>query len=773
MKFILFRFFVCPRRYFRFNPTGSLLCLLLIGLPSFEALAQSAPQTTGSPVATHATDDLALRIQQVHSAEQTGDPQTIADANKKLIASALHSMGELHVLQGQYSLAIENFKRSLDFENSPDSRVALALAYMHAQRPDDALSEAAALILQDPKNADAWNIQGRLLMDKKEYARAADSLTRSLQEQPNPYVAYALGLAYLNLKQPDKASAIFDQLATSSGDSASVHILIGRAYQNTGMMNEAIAEFERAIQIDAKHSRGHYFLGLLYLAQNEWAADEKSRREFQAEIAENPDDFFGNFFMGYIESGSNNFDVSDRYLKVAAQAKPDWPEPWLYMGINAFGRGNNASAEVDMRKAIALTGTDTARNNYQIRRAYYILGRILIQRGQKEEGAADVKLFREMEEKNMEMSKSATPKAGMKNEPSLPTSAVIDPAAQLDAGKQPPPTLSPEEKQQADARERQLRILLGNAFNDLGTSEARRKEYDLALVHFQEAEKWNPEIPRLMRNIGLAAFRSGKYPEAVNALKTVVAADPQDKLALSMLAMSLYSADQYSDAVKAFDQMGDAAYSDPRIAYAWAYSLSQVNEPLKSSAVLEKLTAQPLSPDMLLLVGQVYNSIGDNVHGLEGFQKAAAADPNLKRAHYFAGLALIRLDRPNEAIPEFEAELKLTPDDPDTQYNLAFALLETSRRDQALEILRPLVQAHPNHSMAQYQFGKTLLDMGQVNEAIPHLEAAANANPNLDYVHYQLQMAYRKAGRTADADREARLYREIKDHKRAAATTAH
>jgi len=384
-----------------------------------------------------------------------------------------------------------------------------------------------------------------------------------------------------------------------------------------------------------------------------------------------------------------------------------------------------------------------------------------------------VKLFREMEEKNMEMSKNATPKAGMKSEPSIPTSAVIDPAVQFDASKRPAPTLTPEEKRQAETQQRQLRVLLGNAFNDLGTSEARRKEYELALVHFEEAEKWSPQTPRLMRNIGLAAFRSGKYTEAVRALKTVVAADPEDKLALSMLAMSFYSADQFPDAVKVFDQMGDAAYSDPRIAYAWAYSLSQINEPLKSAAVLEKLSAQPLSPDMLLLVGQVYNSIGDNVHGLASFQKAAAADPALKRAHYFAGLALIRLDRPNEAIPEFEAELKLTPDDPDAQYNLAFAMLETSRRDQALAILRPLVEAHPHHSMAQYQLGKTLLDMGQVNDAIPHLEAAANASPNLDYVHYQLQMAYRKAGRTADAEREAKLYREIKDRKRAAATTPH
>ena len=36
-------------------------------------------------------------------------------------------------------------------------------------------------------------------------------------------------------------------------------------------MDEAIHEFNRAAEIDAKGSRAHYFIGLLLLSQNEWA----------------------------------------------------------------------------------------------------------------------------------------------------------------------------------------------------------------------------------------------------------------------------------------------------------------------------------------------------------------------------------------------------------------------------------------------------------------------------------------------------------------------
>ena len=118
----------------------------------------------------------------------------------------------------------------------------------------------------DPKNADAWNVQGKLLMDKKEYRPAAEALTRSLELQSNVMVAYALATAYLSLHENDKAAAIFQRLSDATGDRASMHIMSGRAYQNAGMMDDAIREFNRAAQLDAKGSRAHYFLGLLYMS---------------------------------------------------------------------------------------------------------------------------------------------------------------------------------------------------------------------------------------------------------------------------------------------------------------------------------------------------------------------------------------------------------------------------------------------------------------------------------------------------------------------------
>ena len=342
----------------------------------------------------------------------------------------------------------------------------------------------------------------------------------------------------------------------------------------------------------------------------------------------------------------------------------------------------------------------------------------------------------------------------------------VDPAAVPSMSVLKSAKLTPAQLQHGKMLEKRLRQILSTSYNDWGAAEARQQKYLQALIHFHEAERWSPSTSGLMRNIGLAAAKVGDNVEAVRALKIVVKHDPKDRVAEAILAISLFATERYADAAQAFGVLGDAAVTDPNMAYAWAFSLAHSNQPKQASAILEKLTSRQMPPEMLVLIGEVYNNLGDYEHALTCFRKAVQQDPFIKKAHDDAGSALIRLDRPAEAIPELEAELKLNPDEPDTQYRLAYALLQTSQEDQAITVLRTLIAAHPNHARARYDLGKELLETGKTEEAIQNLEAAAKLDPERAYVHYQLQSAYRKAARTGDADRELQLYRQIKERDR-------
>src|SRR5262249_10248521 len=239
-------------------------------------------------------------------------------------------------------------------------------------------------------------------------------------------------------------------------------------------------------------------------------------------------------------------------------------------------------------------------------------------------------------------------------------------------------------------------------------------------------------MPGLMRNIGIAAVRLAKYPEAARALRQAIIDDPQDNMARSMLGLSLFMTEQYADAAQVFAPVGEFIKNDPGMAYAWASSLVKVNDTKQASAVLEGLEKQQLPPETLLLVGQTWAEMGDNPHAIATFRRAVEQDRSLTNAHYYSGLALIHLDKPQEAPKEFEASLALDPKHTDAQYHLAFALLQQSRTAEAKTILNSVVGVHPDHAEAQYQLGKILLDEGKAADAIVHLETAARLSPQKD-----------------------------------------
>ncbi|MGH9961786.1 MAG: tetratricopeptide repeat protein, partial [Pyrinomonadaceae bacterium] len=161
--------------------------------------------------------------------------------------------------------------------------------------------------------------------------------------------------------------------------------------------------------------------------------------------------------------------------------------------------------------------------------------------------------------------------------------------------------------------------------------------------------------------------------------------------------------------------------------------------------------------------GQGFAMLQDYEPARKEFRSAAELDPKMLQVHYSAGQSLIRLNRLEDAEREFRAELLLNPADVSAKYHLAYVLLEQKQQiAQAVALLREAVVVRPQYADAQYHLGKTLIDLGEVTEAVEHLEAAARAEPSKDYIRYQLSIAYRRASRNSDADRELQLYRELK-----------
>jgi tetratricopeptide (TPR) repeat protein len=702
----------------------------------------------------------------------------VEQASRKVTASALRELALLQATAGNYSKASDMYRESLEREDDNDVRLELAVMYLNANRPDNCIEETEKIVITDPTNARAWAVKGKAYLARGDHRNAEQALSKSLELKRDVNVQYALAVAYLQSKEEAKAQAIFAQMLRDYGDRGIWHEVFGGAYRDAKYLDEAIREFQMAAKIDPSLEHIHAFLGETMLEKNYWAPSPEILHEFSEEVKTYPKGYFGHFYMGVLLSQQGELNEANPHLKLAIDAEPTNPDPWLYLGLNYFKAQDAANAKSALLKAVELTGDDQARANYQIRRAYIALGRLYTTQGDKQAAEPYLKKARELSDKSLAVSSSAIAaemaEGSMGSSPAVIAAPAVPVAGMTQSadglGTSGKPNLTPEQVQAIEQREKALKSVLGTSFNDWGTSEARQKNYARALSLFHEAEKWDPSTPELMRNVGLAAFRLGDYGEATRALQIAVKQNPQDSAALGMLAMSAFTSRQFGAAVKAFDTLGEPLYRDPRMAYAYAFSLAQTGDANKSVEVLKRLLQQSLPSEMLMGIGDLFNLTLDYDDALKTYQKVIQQDPSLPRAHYYAGDMLIKLGRPDEAIAQFAEEMKITPDDANVQYHYAYALLQTSRKDEALALLYTITTAHPDHAQAQYQLGKTLLDAGQYQQAIEHLEAAVKYDPDHDYVHYQLQAAYRKAGRTADADRELAVYKQIKDQKRETST---
>ena len=692
--------------------------------------------------------------------------------------------------ESAFPQAAELYRRSLAWEDAAETHVGLAICDLYANRPDDSLAEAAKALQLEPKSARAFNIQGKAWMKKRDYWKAADSLRQSVDLQPEFESAYALGVSLLSMNDaPSKELAVkvFDTIVASVGDSGSLRVLFGRAYRDAEMQDDSIRELRNAVALDTRTQHAHYFLGLSLLWKNEWSDTPEIRQELVIEIQNYPRDFLANYFLGYLDSNDRRYDEGNVHLKAAAEIDPSWPEPWLFLGLNAYAQVDMANSEKYLRKSIELTGKQESRGNYQVRRAYITLARILSASGRAREAAPYQDRAREDQKQSLAEAQqvvagkaadagsvsAAAVLAVIKSQEDQPVAEPfnpVDPSLPLDTGTIERAGFSPEKKQAVAKEESELRLILATGLSDLAVSEAIRHDYAGALGHFKEAERWDSAVPDLQRNLGIAALMAHSYPECVRALSNVVASHSTDDVARAMLGSAYFGLEKYGETVRTIAPLGDRATRDATLGYAWAASLARLGELKQSTDILVEYEKNSLSPDAIILVGQLWTDIGDYSRAVQSFHRALEGDPSLARAHYFAGLAQLHWQHGTEALEEFNAAVKLAPDDPDSKVGTGYVLMQQGEQADAIEVFRSVVGTHPDNGNAQYQLGKLLLDGGKAKEAISYLEAAAKVMPQSDYVHYQLQGAYRKESRAADADRELRLYKELKAKNRAATT---
>jgi tetratricopeptide (TPR) repeat protein len=295
-----------------------------------------------------------------------------------------------------------------------------------------------------------------------------------------------------------------------------------------------------------------------------------------------------------------------------------------------------------------------------------------------------------------------------------------------------------------------------------------------------------PILPAQTTTQAIEAFHKGEYAQSRQMLEKIVAASANDTAARTFLALSRAATGSCdaasSDLERQFSSNPDATLrrlagialvqcdlARNRIEDTWPvleklqkafpddadvlYESAKVHMKAWNDAVARMYQKAPASYRVNQLSGEIFEIQGRYHEAAAEYRKAIQKNPAAVNLHFRLGRAmLLESHEPanlREARHEFEAELALNPGDAVAEYEIGQTLLAEQNRVEAAAHFEKAVSLTPDFAEALIALAKVKPD-----QAIPLLERATKVQPASESAHYSLMMAYRNAGRTADAQRE-------------------
>ncbi|MDQ1471383.1 MAG: hypothetical protein QOJ99_2863 [Bryobacterales bacterium] len=226
------------------------------------------------------------------------------------------------------------------------------------------------------------------------------------------------------------------------------------------------------------------------------------------------------------------------------------------------------------------------------------------------------------------------------------------------------------------------------------------------------------------------------------------------RLAGLALAQCKIAAKQFDAAGPVVAQLERAFPSDPDVLYAVAnYHMKAWND-----AIYRMYQKAPSSYRVDQLSAEVFETQGKYTEAIAEYRKALSKNPKAINLHYKLGRALLQQSHDPAGLElarkEFEAELGLNPSDAVAEYQVAQILGTQGRKTDAAAHYERAAKLRPDFPEALIAVAKVRSEAKQYADAVVLLERAVRLQPRGEIAHYNLMMAYRNAGRTADAQRE-------------------
>lgn len=631
--------------------------------------------------------------------QRLGKLNEAAEQYHAFLADVLGELAIEYSLARDYTQAAPLFDEALSLEpNSP----SLLLDYARTALTMGDLSHAKTLATQfiqkypndREKLAQAHQVLGRTLLKVNRDQEARKELEAAVALDSTFANGYDLAVVCLNLGDEKCAVQLFEEMEKSFGDTAEIHMAFGRAYGDSDFQPRAVTEFRRAIEENPRLPGVHYLLAAVLLASgSEGSPLESAEAELKKELIISPDDSMTYAALGKIATTRQNYADAETYLKKAISLDPKSPDAHLFLGQMYFDTNRFDEAKTALNQCILLT-KDVSRNRFQVQKAHYLLGRILMKEGQQDAARAEMNTARDLANQTLAQDKG-------KLAALMDTSGPQDiQASTTEASASESRTVDPSALHKVEAMREQLKLAVADSYNNLGAIAATNSDYSNAISYFQRAAVWNPSLEGLDYNWGRAAFAGSQFDEAIMPLSRYVRAHPNDDGARSVLGISQFMTGNYHGCIETLQTVIEKNDLAPQVLYSYAQSMiksGQIDIGVERLAALER--SHPEIPDVHRAMGEVLNRQGARNRAIEELRIAIQLSSRDAEAHYDLGKMELEGGETAKAISELESAVQLTPNNEKFHQELAAAYTaavrpaDAQRELETSNMLKSRVQA--------------------------------------------------------------------------------
>jgi len=307
-----------------------------------------------------------------------------------------------------------------------------------------------------------------------------------------------------------------------------------------------------------------------------------------------------------------------------------------------------------------------------------------------------------------------------------------------------------------------------NAQANLGVLLFFQANYAEAIPHMRAALQLQPDLWRVQALLGIAEKRTGNPKDAQVDLERAFSNldDKKIRIEAGLELIEIHSASaQLDKALSVAAKLEELAPQNPQVQFV----TYQIARQMMDQSLLNTMMAAPDSAEMHMIMAGELARQGDGANAIAQYREAIKLNPMVPGAHFQLAEQLRTSPDPTlnaQAEDEYKAAIKVNQYDAMSWRQLGGIMTAKGDFKTAEEDYKKALALQPKDSDAKTGLAIVFISTNRSNEAIALLESAINDDPTNILAHYRLSGLYRRAGRTAESQRETDAfhhYQEVKD----------